>query len=41
MKPFYWFLIVITVFWWGMYTQLRDVEQQAWLPVTVTQGVSR
>jgi hypothetical protein len=35
MKPFWWFLAVLTVFWWGIYAEMREVEQQAQLPVAV------
>lgn len=36
MKPFWWFCAVITVFWWGVYAEMREVQQTAQLPVAVS-----
>jgi hypothetical protein len=36
MKPFYWLLVVSTVFWWGMYAEMREIHQQAQLPMAVS-----
>lgn len=35
MKPFWWFLAVLTVFWWGIYAEMREIQQQPQLPVAV------
>lgn len=37
MRPFWWFLVVITVFWWGIYAEMREIQQQGQLPVVVSQ----
>lgn len=35
MKPFWWFLATLTVFWWGIYAEMREIQQQAQFPVAV------
>lgn len=36
MKPLFWILTVLTVFCWGMYDQVREVQrEQISLPVAV------
>lgn len=36
MKLFYWICVGITVFWWGVYAEMREIQQQAQLPVAVS-----
>jgi len=36
MKLVYWICVVITVFWWGIYAEMREIQQQQFsLPVAV------
>jgi hypothetical protein len=28
MKPFWWFCVVITVFWWGIYAEMREIQAE-------------
>jgi hypothetical protein len=36
MKLFYWICVVMTVFWWGIYAEMREIElHQISLPVAV------
>lgn len=35
MKPFWWFLAILTAFWWGIYDEMREVHRAAQLPVAV------
>jgi len=36
MKIVYWIFVVITVFWWGIYAEMREIQQAAQLPVAVS-----
>lgn len=27
MKPFWWLCVVVTVFWWGIYAEMREIQQ--------------
>lgn len=36
MKPIWWFLAVLTVFWWGIYAEMREIQQAAQVPVAVS-----
>ncbi len=33
MKLIYWICVVVTVFWWGTYAEMREIQQQAQLPM--------
>jgi hypothetical protein len=36
MKPFWWFLAVLTIFYWGIYVEMREIQrEQINLPVAV------
>jgi hypothetical protein len=36
MKPFWWICVVITVFWWGTYAEMREIQrEQINIPVVV------
>jgi hypothetical protein len=36
MKPFWWICAVLTVFYWGTYAEMREIQaEQHNLPVTV------
>ena len=36
MKPLFWLLAVLTVFYWGIYAEMREIQrQQITLPVAV------
>lgn len=36
MKPFWWFLVVLTIFWRGIYAEMREIQHEAQLPVAVS-----
>jgi hypothetical protein len=36
MKPFWWFFVVLTVFWWGIYAEMREIQQQDQVSVAVS-----
>lgn len=36
MKPFWWLCVVLTVFWWGIYAEMREIQQEVQLPVAVS-----
>jgi len=36
MKPLFWLLVVLTVFYWGTYAEMREIQrEQISLPVAV------
>jgi len=36
MKPFFWMLTVLTIFYWGIYAEMREIQSEQFsLPVVV------
>jgi hypothetical protein len=35
MKPVWWIVTALTVFYWGIYAEMREIEQQHSLPSAV------
>lgn len=37
MRSFWWLCVVLTVFWWGIYAEMREIQrEQISIPVAVS-----